>query len=122
MLLKGSILCNTDWVVGIVVYTGHDTKLMQNQTKSRHKQSRVERENNFTILCLLIFLIVEAIVLSLFGRSKHETYTKHAWYLGVEAEQSTVIYFFTDFMTIIVLNATFIPISLMMNIEVVKVT
>lgn len=30
LLLKGSIISNTDWVVGIVVYTGDDTKLMMN--------------------------------------------------------------------------------------------
>jgi phospholipid-transporting ATPase len=30
LLLKGSKLMNTEWVVGIVVYSGNDTKLMQN--------------------------------------------------------------------------------------------
>lgn len=30
LLLKGSKLLNTDWVVGIVVYSGNDTKLMMN--------------------------------------------------------------------------------------------
>lgn len=29
MLLRGAQLRNTQWVVGIVVYTGHDSKLMQ---------------------------------------------------------------------------------------------
>lgn len=28
LLLKGSKLMNTDWVIGIVVYTGTETKLM----------------------------------------------------------------------------------------------
>lgn len=30
LLLKGSWLKNTEWVIGIVVYSGIDTKLMQN--------------------------------------------------------------------------------------------
>jgi len=30
ILLKGAKLLNTKWVVGFVVYTGKDTKLMQN--------------------------------------------------------------------------------------------
>lgn len=29
LLLRGAQLRNTQWVHGIVVYTGHDTKLMQ---------------------------------------------------------------------------------------------
>jgi magnesium-transporting ATPase (P-type) len=37
LLLKGSVLKNTKWVFGFVVYTGNDTKLMQNQQKVRFK-------------------------------------------------------------------------------------
>ena len=29
VLLRGAQLRNTQWVVGIIVYTGHDSKLMQ---------------------------------------------------------------------------------------------
>lgn len=50
LLLKGSKLKNTDWVIGIVVYSGNDTKLMQNQCESRFKQSKVEKENNHTVV------------------------------------------------------------------------
>jgi phospholipid-transporting ATPase len=32
MLLRGAQLRNTPWVYGIVVFTGHETKLMRNAT------------------------------------------------------------------------------------------
>ncbi|KAJ3611119.1 hypothetical protein NHX12_021135 [Muraenolepis orangiensis] len=44
VLLRGAQLRNTQWVVGIIVYTGHDSKLMQNSTKAPLKRSNVERE------------------------------------------------------------------------------
>ena len=30
LLLRGSSLRNTDWVYGVAIYTGHDTKVMMN--------------------------------------------------------------------------------------------
>lgn len=37
ILLRGSSLKNTDWAYGIVVYTGHDTKIMMNSASFRGK-------------------------------------------------------------------------------------
>lgn len=63
-MLKGSKLKNTDWVVGIVVYTGTETKLMQNQTTQRFKQSKLENENNFQVILMLLFLLISSFVLA----------------------------------------------------------
>ena len=41
-LLRGSTLRNTDWVVGVVVFTGRDTKVMLNSGKTPSKRSRVD--------------------------------------------------------------------------------
>lgn len=35
MLLRGSMQRNTAWVHAVVVYTGHETKLMKNSTKGQ---------------------------------------------------------------------------------------
>ena len=51
LLLKGTQIRNTKWVLGFVVYTGKDTRIMMNtQLGSAHKMSNVERKmNKFTI-------------------------------------------------------------------------
>ena len=50
LLLKGTVLKNTKWVIGFVVYTGGETRIMMNSQMGNHKQSSVERMMNlFTI-------------------------------------------------------------------------
>jgi magnesium-transporting ATPase (P-type) len=41
LLLRGSSLRNTEYVVGVVVYAGHDTKMMMNSTQAPSKRSQV---------------------------------------------------------------------------------
>jgi phospholipid-transporting ATPase len=53
MLLRGSSLRNTEFVYGLVVFTGHETKIMKNSVGSRAKFSKLERTLN-----IYIFLIV----------------------------------------------------------------
>ena len=36
-LLKGSVLKNTEWVAGLVVYSGNETKIMLNSQKRKTK-------------------------------------------------------------------------------------
>ena len=40
MLLKGSCLRNTEWVLGLAVFTGHETKIMKNSSGSSQKRSK----------------------------------------------------------------------------------
>ncbi len=40
VLLKGSCLRNTEWVMGLCVFTGHDTKIMKNSSITVVKRSK----------------------------------------------------------------------------------
>ena len=55
LLIRGSSLKNTEWVYGLVVYTGHETKIMQNSSKSRTKFSRLEIATNKQIILVFLF-------------------------------------------------------------------
>lgn len=46
VLLRGMVLKNTRWVIGVVMYTGEDTKIVLNAGGTPSKRSRVERQMN----------------------------------------------------------------------------
>lgn len=45
-LLRGTILRHTKWVIGLVIYTGEDTKIVLNSGGTPSKRSKVERQMN----------------------------------------------------------------------------
>uniref|UniRef100_A0A8C8SU01 Phospholipid-transporting ATPase n=1 Tax=Pelusios castaneus TaxID=367368 RepID=A0A8C8SU01_9SAUR len=124
ILLRGAQLRNTQWVLGIVVYTGHDTKLMQNSTKAPLKRSNVEKVTNMQILVLFCILLVMALVSSVGAFLWNRTHGEVIWYLAlIKFEDSTLyVNFGYNLLTFIILYNNLIPISLLVTLEVVKFT
>uniref|UniRef100_A0A4W6FXD0 P-type phospholipid transporter n=1 Tax=Lates calcarifer TaxID=8187 RepID=A0A4W6FXD0_LATCA len=83
ILLRGAQLRNTQWVHGVVVYTGHDTKLMQNSTRPPLKLSNVERITNFQILVLFGCLLAISLVCSIGQTIWKYQYGNDAWYMDL---------------------------------------
>jgi phospholipid-translocating ATPase len=50
LLLRGCILRNTAWMIGIVVYTGVDTRIMLNSGPTPSKRSKIERQVNSQVI------------------------------------------------------------------------
>ena len=42
LILRGARVKNVRWVIGVVVYTGDDTKIMKNSDEGRRKLSHIE--------------------------------------------------------------------------------
>lgn len=64
LLLRGATLRNTPWIHGIVVFTGHETKLMRNATATPIKRTAVERMLNVQIIMLVSILLILSLVSS----------------------------------------------------------
>jgi phospholipid-translocating ATPase len=58
MLLRGCSIRNTAWVIGLVVFTGKDTKIMLNGGDTPSKRSKIEKETNFNVLVNFVILIL----------------------------------------------------------------
>uniref|UniRef100_A0A8C4W694 Phospholipid-transporting ATPase n=1 Tax=Gopherus evgoodei TaxID=1825980 RepID=A0A8C4W694_9SAUR len=115
ILLRGAQLRNTQWVHGIVVYTGHDTKLMQNSTSPPLKLSNVERITNIQILILFCILMAMSLICSIGSAIWNRRHGQRDWYLNLNSNN-----FGLNFLTFIILFNNLIPISLLVTLEVVK--
>lgn len=62
LLLRGAQLRNTRWIYAIVVFTGHETKLMMNSTTTPIKRTKVERMINTEIIFLFFLLLAMALI------------------------------------------------------------
>ncbi|XP_034627241.1 probable phospholipid-transporting ATPase VD isoform X3 [Trachemys scripta elegans] len=62
LLLRGCTIRNTEAVVGIVVYAGHETKAMLNNSGPRYKRSKLERRVNTDVLWCVLLLILMCLI------------------------------------------------------------
>ena len=119
-LLKGSILKNTNYIFGIVIYTGMKNKIILNSKKPRVKVSLLEKNMN---KCLVGIFCILLIFCALCAYSNYYTSGKYQKYLASftlsyrSNKENSIISFFTYFL---LLN-TLIPISLIISLEIIKV-
>ncbi|XP_023750034.1 phospholipid-transporting ATPase 1 [Lactuca sativa] len=134
IVLRGCVLKNTNWAIGVVVYAGRETKAMLNSSGAPSKRSRLETRMNREIILLSIFLVALCTAVSIcagvwliryendleilqFYRLKDysEPQVKNYNYSGLGVEV-----FFTFLMSVIVFQIM-IPISLYISMELVRV-
>jgi phospholipid-transporting ATPase len=120
VLLKGSILRNTDWCYGIAVYTGHQTKVMKNSLKARVKKSKIELQTNtYIILIVLIQLTICALsaLINVIFTAKHRETDSYIYYAFTITDFQV---FFISFFEWFILLQNFVSISLLVTLEMVK--
>ncbi|OWK64573.1 putative phospholipid-transporting ATPase VD [Lonchura striata] len=123
LLLRGCTVRNTEAVVGIVVYAGHETKAMLNNSGPHYKRSKLERKVNTDILwCVLLLLLM-----CLTGAVGHgiwlSRYSEVLFFNipGPDGKLSPpTLAGFYMFWTMIILLQVLIPVSLYVSIEIVK--
>ncbi|XP_027445396.1 phospholipid-transporting ATPase IB-like isoform X5 [Zalophus californianus] len=118
ILLRGTQLKNTQWILGIVVYTGFETKFMQNSIKLPLKRSNVEKVTNVQILVLFLLLLAMSLVSCLGAILWNDWYRKGIWYIRTKDYSSHSLGF--DLLVFIILYHNLIPISLLVTLEIVK--
>ena len=93
LLLRGCAIRNTAWIIGLVVFTGADTKIMLNGGDTPSKRSKIEKETNFNVVVnfvVLILMCVTSGILNGYLDSKSDTSAKF-FEIGAESSSSPVV-------------------------------
>lgn len=125
VLLRGCHLRNSEYVLGLVVYQGHDSKIMRNFAKAKYKFSNLEITTNRLILITLATQLLLAIIGAIIGSIWNIQEGIKTTYLGNElidpSEQRSMGYYFIQLTgTWILIFTNFVPISLLVTLELVK--
>jgi len=115
LLLRGTVLKNTKFIIGVVVYTGKDTRMVMNSRPPAAKQANVEQIINRVMYVVLAAQAVLALISdALYLYFKHDY--ENLWYLYRPdlILPDPIGYFLTFF----VLYSNLMPISLYPTLEV----
>ena len=121
LLLRGSSLKNTTWVLGVVVFTGRETKIMLNAGATPRKRARLERELNWNVIYNFIILffmcLVAGIVQGVTWDSGNNTW-KYFEFGSIGG--SPPLDGFITFWSAVILFQNLVPISLYISLEIVR--
>ncbi|EJD46372.1 phospholipid-translocating P-type ATPase [Auricularia subglabra TFB-10046 SS5] len=122
-LLRGCAVRNTAWVVGLVVFTGADSKIMLNGGDTPTKRSRIEKETYFNVVMSFILVIAMCLFVAIangiaLGRPMS---SEHFFYEDEAREtKSTTLSAILNFGAAIIVFQNIVPIGLYISLEIVR--
>lgn len=117
VLLRGSTLRNTDYVLGLVVNTGRDTKVMQGARKPPSKESSIYHSIQLMMVGIVILLIILCLAASAGTESAYSAIGLDShWYL----QDGTSNNFFLNTLYFFTLLSSFVSVTLNASIALVQ--
>eukprot|EP00898_Chlorokybus_atmophyticus_P002240 jgi/Chlat1/3016/Chrsp201S03282 len=127
ILLRGSALRNTQYIIGGVIYTGHDTKIMRNQVAAPSKRSHLDKASDGIVWVMFALMLGLSVLTAILLAVNVSDWGPEMWYLQPFLDNSDFdpsangragIY---AFLTSITLYSYLIPISLYVSLEIVRI-
>ncbi|KAK5083049.1 phospholipid transporting ATPase [Lithohypha guttulata] len=122
LLLRGCNLRNTEWVLGVVIFTGSQTKIMLNAGITPSKRARLAKElnrnviYNFVILFIMCLVagIVQGVIWNVNGGYTAQFF-EYGSYGGTPPVDGIV-----TFWSAVILFQNLVPISLYISLEIIR--
>ena len=117
-LHKGATLKDSDRVLGLVVYTGSDTKVALNLCKYRFKMSRLEKVTNIIVFINIAIMLLFSLVLAFMNYGFAASHLDHEYmFYGIDSAGGLSAASFFSFW--LILNSL-IPLELPVMMEISK--
>ncbi|KAL8270200.1 hypothetical protein Esti_005875 [Eimeria stiedai] len=120
---RGATVRSTDWVYGLVVYTGHHTRIMKNTKQRELKYSRTQVVYNQHAVLLAIAQFALCVIAAVVYASKNQHLSDNAWYLDFQWESGLSNFLSSlgvAFGRYVLLLSYFVPITLLVQLEVCR--
>lgn len=119
-IYKSAMIKTTDWVIGAVVYTGKDSKVQQNGSEGRYKVSSLEKKMHFMIVILFLLQVVLSFIAIILKAAADQDSDIHfdLYLINQGADGEGTLWLIC--MRYFILMSTMIPISLIVNLEMVR--
>jgi magnesium-transporting ATPase (P-type) len=142
ILLRGAVLRNTEWVVGLACFTGADTKLVMNSVATPSKFSQMDVLINRTVFLVLFIMLVCVSSLGAISVYENNRSFHQLWYAGYSKDPSepwpyfnlvessgignpqwetTTPNFIQNTLMFITLLSNFVPLSLYVSVEMITI-
>lgn len=121
LLLRGCSIRNTEWVLGVVVFTGVETKIMLNSGLTPSKRAKISRDLNWNVIYNFIILFLMCFIAGVVEGTywaKPDTsiqFFEFGSYGGSPAVNGVV-----TFWAAIILFQNLVPISLYISLEIIR--
>ncbi|XP_048258493.1 phospholipid-transporting ATPase ID-like isoform X1 [Haliotis rufescens] len=127
VVLRGCVLRNTQWCYGLVVFAGHDSKLMMNSGKTVFKRTHIDRLMNILIVGIFLFLLTMCLVTtiacgvweSVVGFD-FQLYLPWETFVNDDKEQGAATIAVLVFLSYLIILNTVVPISLYVSVEIIR--
>jgi phospholipid-translocating ATPase len=115
VVYRGSIIRNTEHVIGLVINTGEECKIRMNANKEIHaKMPAMQRKINHIVLFLVAFVAFLSVGLTTANEIWKSHYAPKGWYIRTIVPVKEILIGY------IIMFNTLVPISLIVSLEVIK--
>jgi phospholipid-transporting ATPase len=119
VLLRGCVLRNVDYIYGLIINSGHDTKIMRSTTSTKAKSSALESATTQEVKRVVLLLALICFIGATGGVIWNRQYgADEAWYLRLDDTKGK--YWIIQFFYFFLLHATFVPVSLYISMTMVR--